>query len=152
MSSYLPWRSCSEEVLTLKKQRLRKCSCPGKFATYARRSIYIWKKVQWQFPQDNCPLDFYLWIILTWTTPPPPQIIALNQVLWKTIDKCFKLSHFEFEFQFREASIPNGDPNRGGIVNPLLVLWPFFCFFPLVFPFRVTKLKWTFSVSFRTHF
>ena len=58
-------------------------------------------------------------------TEPP-----LNQVtLWTTIEDCFELGLFESELNLIETSIATEDRSRGGIVNPLLELWPFSTFF-----------------------
>ena len=49
--------NCSEEVLTVKKQIFRKCSCSGKVATYARRGFIIWKKIDYVYVILSCCLN-----------------------------------------------------------------------------------------------
>ena len=110
----------------------------------------------WQLPLDNCPLKMRSMKLPLGLSGPgklPPNnpplhnyhpnncVPSSSSPLWITIEKCFESSRFESELHLSEACIATGDPTRGGIVNPLLELWPFSTLFRSCFVTESRKLN-----------
>ena len=100
----------------------------------SRRAVPSRQFPTMKFLLGQLPPDIHLHLNNSpWLTNPRQLLLFIKFPPWKTNEKCFELSHFEFKLHFIETSIATGDPSTGGIANSILTPWQFCTLFKILF-------------------